>query len=71
MAQSVTPIKLLKIKIAENFHLKEEDDNKLYTFKECDYKCIWFALDIMVKQLDEKSALKNIPSARDDKKKNN
>ena len=24
-------------------------DNKLYTFKECDYKTIWFALDIMVK----------------------
>lgn len=24
-------------------------DNKLYTFKECDYKTIWFALDLMVK----------------------
>ena len=24
-------------------------DNKLYTFKECDYKTIWLALDIMVK----------------------
>lgn len=46
-------------------------DNKLYTFKECDYKSIWFALDIMVKQLDEKTALKNLPSAREDKKKNN
>lgn len=46
-------------------------DNKLYTFKECDYKSIWFALDIMVKQLDEKTALRNLPSAREDKKKNN
>jgi hypothetical protein len=24
-------------------------DSKLYTFKECDYKVIWLALDIMVK----------------------
>jgi hypothetical protein len=24
-------------------------DSKLYTFKECDYKSIWFALDIMIK----------------------
>lgn len=46
-------------------------DNKLYTFKECDYKTIWFALDIMVKQLDEKTVLRNLPSAREDKKKNN
>jgi hypothetical protein len=46
-------------------------DNKLYTFKECDYKSIWYALDLMIKQLDEKTALKNIPSAREDKKKNN
>ena len=46
-------------------------DSKLYTFKECDYKTIWFALDIMVKQLDEKTALRNLPSAREDKVKNN
>lgn len=46
-------------------------DNKLYTFKECDYKSIWYALDIMVKNLDEKTALKNLPSARDNKVKNN
>lgn len=46
-------------------------DNKLYTFKECDYKQLWFALDIMVKQLDEKTVLRNLPSAREDKKKNN
>jgi hypothetical protein len=26
-------------------------DSKLYTFKECDYRSIWFALDIMVKPL--------------------
>lgn len=46
-------------------------DNKLYTFKECDYRSIWYALDIMVKNLDEKTALKNIPSARENKLKNN
>lgn len=46
-------------------------DNKLYTFKECDYRTIWYALDIMVKNLDEKTALKNIPSARENKLKNN
>lgn len=46
-------------------------DNKLYTFKECDYRTIWHALDIMVKHLDEKTALKNLPSAREDKKTNN
>lgn len=32
-------------------------DKKLYTFKECDYKNIWQALDIMVKHLDEKTSL--------------
>ena len=46
-------------------------DSKLYTFKECDYKTIWYALDLMIKPLDEKTALKNLPSAREDKKKNN
>eukprot|EP00350_Pseudokeronopsis_sp_OXSARD2_P006210 CAMPEP_0170549606 /NCGR_PEP_ID=MMETSP0211-20121228/7750_1 /TAXON_ID=311385 /ORGANISM="Pseudokeronopsis sp., Strain OXSARD2" /LENGTH=74 /DNA_ID=CAMNT_0010855713 /DNA_START=1031 /DNA_END=1255 /DNA_ORIENTATION=+ len=46
-------------------------DNKLYTFKECDYKIVWYALDVMVKHLDEKHTLMNLPSAREDKKKNN
>ena len=32
-------------------------DSKLYTFKECDYKDVWLTLDIMVKELDGKSAL--------------
>jgi hypothetical protein len=30
-------------------------DSKHYTFKECDYRHIWFALDIMVKPLDTSS----------------
>lgn len=46
-------------------------DSKLYTFKECDYRTVWLALDVMVKQLDEKTSLKNLPSARENKKKNN
>ena len=45
-------------------------DSKLYTFKESDYKTIWYALDIMVKNLDEKTALRNLPSARDKAHKN-
>jgi hypothetical protein len=32
----------------------------LYTFKECDYKTIWFALDIMVKPLDTTSGKNHI-----------
>jgi hypothetical protein len=39
-------------------------DNKLYTFRESDYRTIWCALDIIVKKLDAKNTLKNIPSAR-------
>lgn len=39
-------------------------DNKLYTFKENDYRQIWTALDIVVKQLDPKNHWNNIPSAR-------
>lgn len=39
-------------------------DNKLYTFKENDYRQIWNALDIVVKQLDAKSHWNNLPSAR-------
>ena len=39
-------------------------DNKLYTFKESDYKHTWLTLDIMVKELDLNSALKNLPSSR-------
>lgn len=46
-------------------------DNKLYTFKECDYKSIWSGLDVMAKLLDEKTAIRNLPSARENKKKNN
>lgn len=47
-------------------------DSKLYTFKECDYKNIWFALDLMVKQLDMtagKPQIRNIsPTTKIDKK---
>ena len=39
-------------------------DSKLYTFRESDYRQIWNALDIIVKKLDSKTSLKNIPSAR-------
>jgi len=39
-------------------------DNKLYTFRESDYRQVWLALDIIVKKLDNKTTLKNIPSAR-------
>lgn len=39
-------------------------DNKLYTFRESDYRQTWCALDIIVKKLDAKNSLKNIPSAR-------
>lgn len=35
-------------------------DNKLYTFKECDYAIIWFSLDVMAKKLDSKS-VQNLP----------
>merc|ERR1712151_1036825 len=35
-------------------------DNKLYTFKECDYMTVWQTLDIMAKKLDP-SAVQNIP----------
>ena len=35
-------------------------DNKLYTFKECDYQDVWFQLDIMAKKLDVNS-VQNIP----------
>jgi hypothetical protein len=26
-------------------------DNKLYTFKECDYREVWLSLDVMAKKL--------------------
>jgi hypothetical protein len=39
-------------------------DNKLYTFRESDYRQIWCALDIIVKKLDGKTTLKNIQSSR-------
>jgi hypothetical protein len=41
-------------------------DNKLHTFKECDYREIWNALDVIVKKLDSKNSWKNFPSARND-----
>ena len=45
-------------------------DSKLYTFKECDYRHIWFALDIMVKPIDTsngKAQIRNISPKPDDK----
>ena len=39
-------------------------DNKLYIFRETDYRKIWYALDIIVKKLDEKNNWKNLPSVR-------
>jgi hypothetical protein len=39
-------------------------DNKLYTFRESDYRQIWHNLDIIVKKLDKKNSWKNITSAR-------
>ena len=45
-------------------------DSKLYTFKECDYRQIWHALDIMVKVLDStKPLVKNIENNGDEKAK--
>jgi hypothetical protein len=36
-------------------------DSKLYTFKECDYRHIWHALDIMVKNIDTtKAQIRNL-----------
>ena len=35
-------------------------DNKLYTFKECDYQQTWHQLDIMAKKLD-KASVQNVP----------
>jgi hypothetical protein len=39
-------------------------DSKLYTFKECDYRTVWLALDLMIKKLDTKASIQNIPSHR-------
>ena len=36
-------------------------DNKLYTFKECDYTQVWHTLDIMAKKLDPAQSIQNIP----------
>ena len=30
-------------------------DNKLYTFKECEYQTVWYQLDILAKKLDPAS----------------
>ena len=46
-------------------------DNKLYTFRECNYKTVWMALDIMIKPIDTATSLRNLPSARENKKMNN
>ena len=35
-------------------------DNKLYTFKECDYFDIWQNLDILAKKLDSTKSVQNI-----------
>ena len=36
-------------------------DNKLYTFKECDYMQVWHTLDVMAKKLDPAQSIQNIP----------
>lgn len=41
-------------------------DNKLYTFKESDYRTMWNELDIWAKKLDKKRNWQNVPSARND-----
>ena len=38
-------------------------DNKLYTFKEANYRQLWHQLDICVKQLS-RNTWKNLPSER-------
>ena len=40
-------------------------DNKLYTFKEIDYRETWVDLDIIVKKLDKKAMWGNIESNRE------
>lgn len=35
-------------------------DNKLYTFKELDYREVWLDLDIIVQKIDDKHNWKNI-----------
>ena len=32
-------------------------DNKLHTFKECDYATVWLSLDIMAKELDPSTSV--------------
>ena len=39
-------------------------DNKLYTFKEIDYRQVWLDLDIIVQKIDEKHNWNNIESER-------
>jgi len=36
-------------------------DNKLHTFKECDYLLMWSSLDVQVKAIDPSLSLQNIP----------
>lgn len=37
-------------------------DNKLYTFKECDYSTVWLSLDVMAKKLDLSLSVQNLPN---------
>jgi len=46
-------------------------DSKLYTFKECDYRTVWHALDLMVKPIDTSSGkpqIRNISPSTENKK---
>jgi len=38
-------------------------DDKLYTFRECDYRTLWHSLDIIVKRLNQNNQLKNLNSS--------
>ena len=44
-------------------------DNKLYTFKECDYGEVWLSLDIHAKELDLNQSVQNLPypTSKDDR----
>ena len=37
-------------------------DNKLYTFRECDYAEVWHSLDVMTKKLSAQS-VQNLPTS--------
>ena len=46
-------------------------DNKLYTFKEIDYREVWLDLDVIVQKIDDKHNWKNIQSGRENPEKQN